>query len=101
MTRLIYCNGFDQRIARQQFYTRTQQQNGVIKSCSRQQLGKHISAYPTVLCNAVTSSTIGTVLSVGSVQSDYKRREFRSKCSSEQLRVQEREWSMSLVNCED
>jgi hypothetical protein len=41
-------------------------------------------------------------LCVGSVQSGYKRSEFRSvQCSAKQLRVQGREWSMSLVNCED
>jgi hypothetical protein len=56
-------------------------------SVSRQLLGKHISAYRTVLCNAVTSSMIETVFSVGSVQNAYKRNEFRSKFNSGQLRV--------------
>jgi hypothetical protein len=57
---------------------RTQQYNNrVMHSVSRQRLGKHISAYRTVLCNAVTSSTIRTVFSVGSVHSAYRRSEFR------------------------
>jgi hypothetical protein len=41
--------------------------NWVMKSVSRQWLDKHISAYRTVLCNAVTSSTIRTVHSIESV----------------------------------
>jgi hypothetical protein len=58
---------------------RTQQQNnGVIQSVSRKLLGKHICPYRTVLCNAVTSSTIRTVFRVRYVQSVYKRSEFRS-----------------------
>jgi hypothetical protein len=69
-----------------------------MQSVSRQRLGKHISEYRTLLCNAVTSSTIQTMFSVGSVQSAFKRSEFRSY---EQLKVEEQEWSMSLVNCED
>jgi hypothetical protein len=53
--------------------TNTQQWNNrVMQPISRQRLGKHM------LCNAVTSSTIQTVFSVGSVQSPYKRGEFRS-----------------------
>jgi hypothetical protein len=54
---------------------------------SRQGFGKHISAYRTVLCNGVTSSTIETVFSVGSAHNACKGSEFRSKFSSGQLRV--------------
>jgi hypothetical protein len=46
---------------------------------ARQRLGEQIFSYRTVLCNAVTSSTLRTVFSVESVQSAYKRTEFRSK----------------------
>jgi ABC-type iron transport system FetAB ATPase subunit len=52
-----------------------------MQSLSRQQLGKHSSVYWTVLCNVI-SSTIRTVFYVGSVQSAYKRNEFRSKLVS-------------------
>jgi hypothetical protein len=46
--------------------TRMQQyENEVIKSVSRQRFSKHYSAYRAVLCNAVTSSKIRTVFSVG------------------------------------
>jgi hypothetical protein len=67
-----------------------------MKSVSRQRLGKHISAYRTVICNEVTSSIIKTVFSVESVQSAYKRSEFRSKlvqgsCESVAGRTQPRE----------
>jgi hypothetical protein len=48
-----------------------------MKSLSRQQLGELISAYRSVLCNAVTSSTIQNVFSVESVQSANKGNEFR------------------------
>jgi hypothetical protein len=57
---------------------RTQQyNNGVVQSVSRQRLGKHFSAFRTVPCNAVTSSTIRAVFSVESLQSAYTS-EFRS-----------------------
>jgi hypothetical protein len=53
--------GFDQRIARQRLHTSTRQENnGVMQTDSRQRLDKHISAYRTVLCSAVTSSTMKT-----------------------------------------
>jgi hypothetical protein len=44
---------------------------------SKQRLSKQISAYRTVLCNAVTSST-QTVFSMVPVQNAYKRSEFRA-----------------------
>jgi hypothetical protein len=113
-----YCNRFDQNIAKQRlnkhfptcnniwetvFYVvcAKQQKNMVMQSVSRQRLGKHISADHTVLCNAVTSSTIHTVFSVGSVQSAYKRSEFRNKlvqgsCESVAGRAQPEE-----VRCEE
>jgi hypothetical protein len=50
-----------------------------MQSVSRQRVGKHISAYRTVLCNAVTSTIMQTVFSMVSVQSAYKRTEIRSK----------------------
>jgi hypothetical protein len=53
-----------------------------MQSVSRQRLGKRISEYRTVLCNAVTSSTIEAVFSVGYVQSAYK--EVNSEASSVQ-----------------
>jgi hypothetical protein len=58
--------------------TRTQQyNNGAMQSVSRQRPGKHISAYRHVLCTAVTSSTILIVFSMWSMQSAYRRREFK------------------------
>jgi hypothetical protein len=51
--------------------------NGVMQSISGQRLGKQISAYRIVLCNAVTS-TIRILFSVESVQSACRRSEFRS-----------------------
>jgi hypothetical protein len=86
---VICCNGFYQRVAREQlckhgpmrnsrwgcvFYVvRTEQlwNNGVMQPVCKQQLGKQTSAW------AVTSATIETVFSMGSVQSAYKR----SECS--------------------
>jgi hypothetical protein len=79
-----YCNRFDQRVARQQLckhspthnnrwgcvlYVRAEQRwnNGVMQPVSKQWLGKHTSTL------VVTSATIETVFSVGSVQSAYKR----------------------------
>jgi hypothetical protein len=64
--------------------TRTQQYNkGGLRYVTRQRLCKHISAYRTMLCNAVTSSTIRTVFSMGSVQSAYKRSEFVARSRGE------------------
>jgi hypothetical protein len=58
-----------------------------MQSVSKQRLGKHISAYRTVLCNAVTSSTIQTAFLVESMQSVCKRSEFRKVGAFESTRA--------------
>jgi hypothetical protein len=58
-----------------------------MQSISSQRLGKHISAYWSVIFNALTSSSLEMAFSMGSVQSAYKSSEFTSKFSSGQLQV--------------